>query len=104
MVSFHVSPHLTGGAVCPCSCPAAGGGEAGRRRRGREERIAGGGREQEVGGEVLPAVHALLAHALPRRRRPLQALRGTSTSRPHLLVDLSHPGSILVDPKTKMGS
>ena len=66
----------------PCSCPAACGREAQgrrRRRRGGEERVAGGGREQAVGGEVLPALHPLLAHALPRRRRPLQALRGTST-------------------------
>ncbi|CAM0875951.1 unnamed protein product [Alopecurus aequalis] len=65
------------GVFSPCSCPAAGGREAqGRWRRfGKEERLAGGGREQAVGGEVLPALHPLLAHALPRRRCPFQAVR-----------------------------
>jgi hypothetical protein len=62
-----------------CSCAAAGGWEAQKRRRWRkEERVAGRGREQALGGSVLPALHALLAHAVPRHRRPIQALRGTS--------------------------
>lgn len=68
------TPHRS---LSSCSCAASGGGEAQeRRRRVGEEPVACGGREQAVGGDVLPALHALLAHALPRRRHPLQALRG----------------------------
>lgn len=66
------------------SCAAAGGGGEAqgrrrrrRRKRGEEERVACRGREQALGGGLLPSLHALLAHALPRHRRPLQALRGT---------------------------
>lgn len=33
--------------------------------------------EQEMGGDVLPSLHAFLAHPLPRNRRSLQTLRST---------------------------
>lgn len=42
--------------------------------------MAGRGREQAVGGGLLPALHALLVDAMPRNRRPVQALRGASLS------------------------
>jgi len=47
-----------------------------QRRRRVEEHVAGGGREQALGGGLHPALNALLAHALPRRRCPLEVLRG----------------------------
>ena len=93
MVSPRVASPADRSLLSSCSCAEAGGaGEAQewrrrrrRRRGGEEKRVASGGREQAVGGGVLPALHALLAHALPRRRRPLQALRGTSSSSAYLI-------------------